>query len=413
MLLLLVSLWTGAYALDTTLTVDLNDDEARNKEFRRATPVCHVKFILPTGYTLRPQPGLTLPCSEGSCTVARNDGAKLNVVGLKDDSTERFTFNITFDPNRKIGCSNYLPNMKFVRGTGSMPILCDPVFSCNYSSNDSATSVDSSSVRWWRFANASDLKTFLNSSSAEKSGLQIVDANNTEPLREANNTLFVSLGAGVFDVLGYFATTFDLDGEELVNGDTFIIYLNPEGGQSPGDQELIFGERETRNFDKIFCSFTSFPYSTVRWEGPGSNFTTQDTGTALVLEEVEGDERMSDLTLEGRLVITEVQYEDGVEITCIATHSISGAEESITVRLRVRDPLRPLWPFLGLLGSLIITFLFISGGALVDKIRGKQGVDDDDGKAVRLLVFGGSATRPACLPASVVLHLLHASSSSF
>jgi hypothetical protein len=268
--------------------------------------------------------------------VARNDGAKLNVVGLKDDSTERFTFNITFDPNRKIGCSNYLPNMKFVRGTGSMPILCDPVFSCNYSSNDSATSVDSSSVRWWRFANASDLKTFLNSSSAEKSGLQIVDANNTEPLREANNTLFVSLGAGVFDVLGYFATTFDLDGEELVNGDTFIIYLNPEGGQSPGDQELIFGERETRNFDKIFCSFTSFPYSTVRWEGPGSNFTTQDTGTALVLEEVEGDERMSDLTLEGRLVITEVQYEDGVEITCIATHSISGAEESITVRLRVR-----------------------------------------------------------------------------
>jgi hypothetical protein len=345
--------------------------------------------------------------------VARNDGAKLNVVGLKDDSTERFTFNITFDPNRKIGCSNYLPNMKFVRGTGSMPILCDPVFSCNYSSNDSATSVDSSSVRWWRFANASDLKTFLNSSSAEKSGLQIVDANNTEPLREANNTLFVSLGAGVFDVLGYFATTFDLDGEELVNGDTFIIYLNPEGGQSPGDQELIFGERETRNFDKIFCSFTSFPYSTVRWEGPGSNFTTQDTGTALVLEEVEGDERMSDLTLEGRLVITEVQYEDGVEITCIATHSISGAEESITVRLRVRDPLRPLWPFLGLLGSLIITFLFISGGALVDKIRGKQGVDDDDGKAVRLLVFGGSATRPACLPASVVLHLLHASSSSF
>ena len=55
-----------------------------------------------------------------------------------------------------------------------------------------------------------------------------------------------------------------------------------------------------------------------------------------MLEEVEGDERMSDLTLEGRLVITEVQYEDGVEITCIATHSISGAEESITVRLRVR-----------------------------------------------------------------------------
>jgi hypothetical protein len=120
----------------------------------------------------------------------------------------------------------------------------------------------------------------------------------------------------------------------------------------------------------------------VRWEGPRSNFTTRDTGTALVLEE-EDEEQMSDLTLDGRLVITEVQYEDGVEITCIATHSISGAEESLTVRLRVRDPLRPLWPFLGLIGSLIITFLFITGGALVDKIRGKQGVDDDDGSFQR------------------------------
>jgi hypothetical protein len=378
LLLLLVSLWTGAYALETTLTVDLNDDEARNKEFRRATPVCHVKFILPTGYTLRLQPDLTSPCGDQNCTVARNDGTTLNVVGLKDDSTERFTFNITFDPNRKIGCSNYLPNVNFVRGTGSMPILCDPVFSCNYSSNNSATSVDSSRVRWWRFANASDLQTFLNSSSAE-SGLPIVGANNSKPLREGNSTLFVGLGAGIFEVLGYFATTFDLDEEELVNGDTFVIYLNPEGGQSSGDKELIF---ETRNFDEIFCSFTSFPYSTVRWEGPRSNFTTRDTGTALVLEE-EDEEQMSDLTLDGRLVITEVQYEDGVEITCIATHSISGAEESLTVRLRVRDPLRPLWPFLGLIGSLIITFLFITGGALVDKIRGKQGVDDDDGSFQR------------------------------
>ena len=83
--------------------------------------------------------------------------------------------------------------------------------------------MDSSRVRWWRFANASDLQTFLNSSSAE-SGLPIVGANNSEPLREGNSTLFVGLGAGIFEVLGYFATTFDLDEEELVNGDTFVIY---------------------------------------------------------------------------------------------------------------------------------------------------------------------------------------------
>ena len=37
----------------TVCTVDLDDDEARNKEFRKATPVCHVKFTLPSGYTLK------------------------------------------------------------------------------------------------------------------------------------------------------------------------------------------------------------------------------------------------------------------------------------------------------------------------------------------------------------------------
>ena len=46
------------------------------------------------------------------------------------------------------------------------------------------------------------------------------------------------------------------------------------------------------------------------------------------------------------------------------------------------DPLRPLWPSLGILGSFLLTALFIAGGALVDKIRGKKASDDDDGVCV-------------------------------
>ena len=51
------------------------------------------------------------------------------------------------------------------------------------------------------------------------------------------------------------------------------------------------------------------------------------------------------------------------------------------------DPLRPLWPALGIVCSLIITALFILGGTLVDKIRGKHSTTDDEGECV--CVCGG------------------------
>ena len=65
-------------------------------------------------------------------------------------------------------------------------------------------------------------------------------------------------------------------------------------------------------------------------------------------------------------------YRDG--FNCIQKSTFLGSS--------VSDPLRPLWPALGIIASFIVTFLFISGGALVDRLRGKQGEDDDDGERV-------------------------------
>ena len=48
----------------------------------------------------------------------------------------------------------------------------------------------------------------------------------------------------------------------------------------------------------------------------------------------------------------------------------------------IPDRFRPLWPALGIVGSLIITAIFILGGTLVDKWIGKQAVDDDEGEGV-------------------------------
>ena len=53
----------------------------------------------------------------------------------------------------------------------------------------------------------------------------------------------------------------------------------------------------------------------------------------------------------------------------------------------ITDPLRPLWPFLGIVGSLIITFLLMIGGTYWDKaLRKLTSAPDDEGVCVSVCV---------------------------
>jgi hypothetical protein len=244
-LLLLVCLWTGTTAIGTTLTVNLTDDEARNKEFRGAPPVCQVTFIIPSDYSSRNQ----MQCVVSSdvtknCTVTRGDSDSVNATFEREEDSgvmTFITFSITFDSTRVIGCSRYIPNVPFA-GSGSIPIPCTPVFACNSTLSDSA--VDG--VQWWRFANSTQHEEFLNATDkSEFSLFRVMHENST--LQIGDKTLEIFFTTAIRQVVGYFATTFQLSGDEgEVNGESFIVYANPESQTSSGDQEVIFGSSETR-----------------------------------------------------------------------------------------------------------------------------------------------------------------------
>jgi hypothetical protein len=74
-------------------------------------------------------------------------------------------------------------------------------------------------------------------------------------------------------------------------------------------------------------------------------------------------------TIDGELVIRQVSYDDAATYYCNASNGFN--KTSNRRRLRVRDPLSPLWPILGTIASFVITAVCILSGMIVEKIRGE------------------------------------------
>jgi hypothetical protein len=367
---------TGATTLLTTLTVNLTDVAAQNAQLV-APEVCRVTFILPDDYFLSGQEQMCLPESEDKeCTLDRDGRDSWSVV-FENEEAENITFDIFFNSAMMIGCSNYIPNTNYT-GQGSAVLSCVPVYSCNTTFNDSTT-LDK--VQWWRFPNETVRDRFLEADdkSTVKDAQQVKTREGISTV--SGNSLELMFTAAIHEVVGYYVTVFMLTGQQQVfNGQNFIVYASPVLDDSSEDVEVIFGTGAASDFRKVFCQFVSFPAANITWESPdGSSFTTTDTGEVFTLDS-EADPTLS---LNGRLVFEEVQYSDSGEYTCTAKNNVSGNMASDTIILRVRDPLRPLWPALGIVGSFLVTFMFIFGGALVDRARGKRGVEDDDGSFQR------------------------------
>lgn len=366
-LLTLTSLWREATSLQTTLTVNLTEVAARDAELI-APEVCSVTFILPDGYFLR---GQTPPCplpGNTECTLNRNN-TSLSVV-FELAGSEDITFHILFNSTMEIGCSDYIPNTNFT-GQGSANLSCTPVYSCNSPFDESATP----KVQWWRLINDSVRDRFLEAEDKSTvEGAELVRTRDGISI-VSGYSLELMFTAALHEVVGYYATTFTLSGEqEVFNGQNFIVYTSPVLEDSSDDVEVVFGSGAASDFRKMFCRFVSFPAAHITWKSPNESvFTTIDTGEALTLSS-EGDPTLS---LNGRLVFDEVQYTDSGEYECTATNEVSGDQASDTLILRVRGPLRWVWPALGIIGSFLVTAMFIAGGALVDKVRGKRAMDDD------------------------------------
>ena len=120
-----------------------------------------------------------------------------------------------------MGCSEYIPDFSFPSsGRGSVSIACSPVLACNFSNT---TVVES--VRWWRLETLGDLEHFFINSTNKLNYNYIPPAEDNEPLQPSDEQLTIRLDASVYQVVGYYVTTFQVDGQMTpVDGDSFVVY---------------------------------------------------------------------------------------------------------------------------------------------------------------------------------------------
>ena len=118
-------------------------------------------------------------------------------------------------------CRDYISDVNFTgQESDSVTLDCTPVFSCNSSTFSDSTS---SEVQWWRFADDSVLKSFL-----EDDDKSAFENRHLVTTREgistvSDSSLELMFTAATHEIVGYYATTLTLSGQR-VNSQTFVVY---------------------------------------------------------------------------------------------------------------------------------------------------------------------------------------------
>lgn len=114
----------------------------------------------------------------------------------------------------------------------------------------------------------------------------------------------------------------------------------------------------------LSCSLESEPNATARWTfEPKDPSCRQSTLNATATRYSPNHFVFGYGTLHA-------EYCDAGIYTCVVSNGFK--EVSTRLRLRVRDPLRPLWPAIGIIACLIITVVLIVIGTKVDDVIAKR-----------------------------------------
>jgi len=113
---------------------------------------------------------------------------------------------------------------------------------------------------------------------------------------------------------------------------------------------------------ELQCNVLGFPKAIVSWF---------KDGTQLVMSDKEPDLIMSPLNgyMNARLTIKEVDYDDAGEYKCVAFEASFNVNTTKVITVRVKDKLAALWPFLGIVGEVIVLCAIIF---IYEKRRNKQ-----------------------------------------
>lgn len=119
----------------------------------------------------------------------------------------------------------------------------------------------------------------------------------------------------------------------------------------------------------VTCPVSGFPLPTVYWTKGGKELQLQDK--RIHIEKNEG-------IVDSKLIIYSLTFEDEGDYKCFANSTALFNSTEAVIKLRVKDRLAALWPFLGIVAEVIILCIIIF---IYEKKKSKEMEDEVDSPA--------------------------------
>lgn len=362
-----------AQNFSNTTIIDLSSPAAVFTQTIVVPRVPVLRFLLLEEHDPHVRTGSDVVINLNTCESPGRTCREVRTRQVEEEGLQSFTFVygqsseiiISISSTYKVGCKNYMyPQNATVDGsTNPAPVTlsCEPV----PVQENASELVGDVTMEWRRFSQLEDLHNFVQNCSVSPENCgncsknAVVPANEEYLITDYNLTIMNPQRNQVWLVPSF---TFN-NGSTYPAPYTFLYRWPRITTHYEFSLEVI---EPARNYSELKCEANSFPpMKTFEW-------TRGEAGEAVNIHSMDrylfNNVTVNDLN--GEVTITQVEPSvDNALFTCTVA-CLGGrlrTDVSLSVRLRVKGHLRPLWPAIGIIGVGILVAVFIIIGHFCDK----------------------------------------------